>query len=266
MAVVAALSIKRVRNARPLWVPLGRAALGLFLLALWEFAAHTPGGIVASPLAILARIYEIAGSGKLARDALVTCWETVAGFAVGGGLGILLPILLWRSTRVINAIEPYIVTAIGVPKLAFAPILVLWFGISSGSKIVLVALMIFFMVFSMTLSGIRTLDVRLVAMLRVLGAGNADIRRELVVNSALPMILSALKIGLPRGFSAAIVAEYLGSTAGLGHAIVEAQAMADTVGIYAGIVTVTVIVLAVDRLLGLVQRRLLRWRPAAPIL
>lgn len=242
---------------------IGRLVLGGLLVAGWQSMALYESAAIASPFAVAARFVEIGLNGRLLRDAFVTLSETALGFLVGAGLGIALPLLLWRRSRLIAAIEPYVVTAIGIPKLAFAPILILWFGVAMTSKVVLVALMVFFMTFSMTLSGIRTLDTRLIAAMRVLGAGDGTIAREVVWYSALPLTLAAMKIGVPRAFSAAIVGEFLASERGLGRYIAEAQAVADITGVYTGIVAVTLIVLAADLLLARLQRSLLRWQPAS---
>ena len=239
----------------------GRIALAVLLVAGWHWMAIYESAVIASPSAVADRLLEISLNGRLLRDGLVTLGETVLGFLLGAGLGVVLPLTLWRRTRVLSAVEPYLVTAIGIPKLAFAPILILWFGVAIASKVVLVALMVFFMTFSMTLSGIRTLDTRLVAMVQILGARDVAIMREIVWYSALPLILSAMKIGLPRAFSAAIVGEFLASERGLGRYIAEAQAVADIAGVYTGIVAVTLVVLGTDHLLGRLQRWLLKWRP-----
>jgi NitT/TauT family transport system permease protein len=242
-------------------VAIGRFAFGLGLLGLWQAASVQFGAdLVAAPGPVFHRLIEIASNGILLRHTVTTLTEATTGFLIGGGLGVVLPLIVWRWTRGMQALEPYIVTAIGIPKLAFAPLLILWFGIALGSKVVLVALMVFFMMFIMTLAGIRSIDLRIVGALKVMGASNWFIMREVIWNSALPYILTSIRIGIPRAFSAAIVGEFLASDRGLGYYIAESRAIADPVGVYTGIAAVTLIVVGFDTALKLIESRMLRWR------
>src|SRR5712691_12366617 len=120
------------------WIVLGgRVLLALLLLLAWEIGARSLGTIFfAPPLAVLARIGELAQSGKLVTDIVATLRVAALGFVIACVAGVLLPFLLRRSARVTDAVEPYIMATMGIPKYALAPWLILWFGIGDMPKLV----------------------------------------------------------------------------------------------------------------------------------
>jgi NitT/TauT family transport system permease protein len=242
----------------------GRLLLGLAALATWH-ALHLVLGAewIASPGDIVRRSIEIAVSGELARHTGATLTEAALGFLLGGGAGILLPFALRRSPRLTAALDPLFSAGMGVPKLALAPLLILWFGIGVVSKVVFVAAVVFFLLFFNTLAGVRSLDPRLASAVRVLGGREWTVTREIAWHTALPYVFAGLKVGLPRAISAAVVGEFIAADRGLGYYINNARAMADPVGLFTGVTLVTVLVLAIDAVLERVQARSLAWRPLA---
>lgn len=245
------------------WLVLaGRIALALALLWAWDAGARRLGDLfLARPEDISRRIVEIARSGQLWIDMRATLAATAAGFSIGWTLGTVLPLLLSASRRATAAIEPFVIASMGIPKFALAPLLILWFGIGLAPKIVLVAFMVFYMVFINTFAGLRTVDRRLVDMARVVGATRRQVSRSIVWAWMQPFIFTGLRLSVPRALSAAIVGEFLVADRGLGHAIENARQTGDTTGVFAGIVVVTVLVLALNAVLNAIERRALAWRP-----
>lgn len=245
------------------WVILGgRVMLALLLLLAWEIGARTLGTIFfAPPLAVLARIGELAVSGKLVQDIAATLRVSALGFVIACSAGVLLPFLLRRSPRVTDAVEPYIMATMGIPKYALAPWLILWFGIGDTPKLVVVVLMVFYIVFITTFAGIRAVDQRLINMARIAGASEMVISREIIWKSLLPFFFTGLKVALPRAVSATIVGEFLVASEGIGHYIEHSRQVSDTVGVFAGIVIATTLVLAINAVVNVIERRTLRWRP-----
>jgi NitT/TauT family transport system permease protein len=242
----------------------GRVAIGLASLGLWHLAHVVLGAEwISSPTDVVRRMLEIAASGELANNALVTLIETAFGFLLGAGTGILVPFALRLSPRVTAALDPFLAGAMGLPKLALAPILILWFGIGVESKVVFVAAVVFFFLFFNTLAGVRSVDPRLASAAHVLGAGEWTVTREIAWNTALPYIFAGLKVALPRALSAAVVGEFIAADRGLGYYINNARAMADTVGLFTGVAVVTLLVLAIDAALERLRARSLAWRPLA---
>ena len=242
----------------------GRVALGVLCLAIWQ-AGHWALGAdwISGPVDIVRRLAEITASGELARHTMATLSEAALGFLLGGGAGMLLPFALRRSPRLTAALDPFFTAAMGVPKLALAPLLILWFGIGVMSKVVFVAAVVFFFLFFNVLAGVRSIDPRLAAAVRVLGAREWTVTWEIAWHTALPYVFTGLKVALPRAISAAVVGEFIAADRGLGYYINNARAMADPVGLFTGVTVVTVLVLAIDAGLERVQARSLAWRPLA---
>ena len=240
----------------------GRIVLAILLLLAWEIGARTLGRVFfAPPLDVLTRLVELAQGGRLLADVIATLRVSALGFVIACFAGLLLPFLLRRSARATEAIEPYIMATMGIPKYALTPWLILWFGIGDMPKLVVVVLVVFYIVFITTSAGIRTVDHRLVDMARVVGASETVISREIIWKSLLPFFFTGLKVALPRAVSATIVGEFLVSSEGIGHYIEYSRQVSDTTGVFAGIVVAVALVLAVNAVVNVIERRALSWRP-----
>jgi NitT/TauT family transport system permease protein len=240
----------------------GRAVLTLALLAGWEYGARTLGPLFfAPPIETAQRAWALALNGQMFSDIAATLRVAVAGFAIAGVVGVILPFLLRRSPRTTEAIEPAVMFTMGIPKYALAPWLILWFGIGDLPKLVVVALVVFYIVFITTFAGIRGVDRRLISMARVIGASERRIAREIIWTSLLPFFFTGLKIAFPRAVSATIVGEFLVSTQGVGRYIEGARQVSDTTGVFAGVVIALALVLVINAVLNGIERWALRWRP-----
>lgn len=243
-------------------VTAGRIGLAVLFLLAWKVGADRAGPLyVADPLQVFERIAADTLSGTLIRHTYTTLRIATMGFAIGCFFGIVLPFVLRRMPRLTNAIEPYIMASVGVPKYALVPLFILWVGIDDAPKLWLVGLLVFYPVFIAVFAGIRNVDRRLVDMARIMGAGETSIAREVVWNSLLPFFFAALKIALPRAVSAAIIGEFLVGNEGLGFLIENSRQNFDTTGVFAGIVVATALVLAINAVLVEIDRRFNAWRP-----
>jgi NitT/TauT family transport system permease protein len=243
-------------------VTVGRIALALLLLAAWKIGADTAGPIYAAdPLKVAQRIVEEVASGALLRHMYVTLRLATIGFAIGCIFGVGLPFVLRRLPRLTNAVEPYIMASVGIPKYALVPLFILWFGIDDAPKLWLVGFLVFYPVFIAVFAGIRNVDRRLINMARIAGAGEAAISREVVWNSLLPFFFASLKIALPRAVSAAIIGEFLVGNEGIGFLIENSRQNFDTTGVFTGVVVATALVLVINALLVWIDRRVSAWRP-----
>jgi NitT/TauT family transport system permease protein len=243
-------------------VVIGRIALAGLLLLAWKLGADLAGAVyVADPIAVVQRIVADTLSGELIGHTLATLRLSAIGFALGCGFGIAIPFGLRRLPRLTAAVEPCIMASVGIPKYALVPLFILWFGIDDAPKLWLIGLLVFYVVFIAVFAGIRSVPRGLIDMARVAGAGEAAIAREVIWNSLLPFFFAALKIALPRAVSAAIIGEFLVGNAGLGYLIEYSRQSFDTTGVFAGIVVATALVLAINGVLALVDRRVNAWRP-----
>jgi NitT/TauT family transport system permease protein len=243
-------------------VRLGQMLLAVSLLIAWYWGAVRLGpNVLARPDAVAARIGTMILSKSFYGHLFATASEALGGLLLGGAVGIAAPLLLRFSPRATDAILPFIRAAMGIPKLALTPVLILWFGLGILSKIVLIALITFFILFEAAFAGLRSIDGKHVRMIRILGATERQVTREVIVNSLRPFIFAGLKTALPWSVSAAVVGELLASQAGLGYLIGFSRDVGDVTGVCAGVVVVTALVLALDAGLSTIQTRSLRWQP-----
>jgi sulfonate transport system permease protein len=248
--------------SRKTGILLGRLGFALALLLAWQWAADAFGVIFfAPPLAVLDRLFEITQSGELFLDIWATLKVSAIGFVIAVVAGVILPFGLRLSPRVTAAVAPYIFWSQGIPKYALAPWLILWFGIGETPKIVIVVAMTFYVIFYNTFAGIKAVDLRLINMARVLGASEKVVAREVIWKSLQPFFYAGMKIAMPHAVGATIVGEFLVSTEGVGYYIEHARELSDTVGVFAGIVVATVLVLIINMIVNWMERRALSWRP-----
>jgi NitT/TauT family transport system permease protein len=174
---------------------------------------------------------------------------------------VLLPFLLRRHPVIVAILDPFMVGGYGAPKLAFAPLFILWFGIGIESKVALVASVVFFIVYFNTLAGVRALDPRLVQMAQIAGAGERHVARHIVFPAAVPHILAGFRIAVPYAIGGAVIAELISSNRGLGYLVQTGAMNFDTTSVFAAILAATLVVHAANWLLNAAERSLLRWRP-----
>lgn len=240
-----------------------RLVVALAALVAWQLASLLFGAHwVSPPLGTARRFWELTASGELLRHSLFTLTAAAGGFLVGGVPGAVLPFALRRFPRLAAVLDPYLVAGYGMPKLALAPLFILWFGIGLASKVALVASIVFFLIFFSTAAGVRGIDLRLVAMARVAGASEQAVARHVVWPGAVPYVFAGFKISLSYAVGAAVVGELISSNRGLGYLIQAAATDFDTTTVFAGLLALTLLIVAINELVEAAERRLLRWRPA----
>ncbi|MBO0764245.1 MAG: ABC transporter permease [Hyphomicrobiaceae bacterium] len=201
--------------------------------------------------------------GQILVHASYTLFEAVAGFLLGAIPAATLPFLLRRLPIATAVIDPFMVGGYGAPKLALAPLFILWFGIGIASKIALVAITVFFIVYFSALAGVRALDARLVQMAQVAGASERSVARHIVFPGAVPYIFTGLRIAMPYSIGGAVIAELISANRGLGYLIQLGAMNFDTTGVFVALVATTCIVFLGNWSVDTLERWLLRWRPPA---
>ena len=244
-----------------------RAAVLAAVLGLWEALTATwlDPFFYSRPSLIAAKLVswftDGTAIGSVWQQIAVTLQEAVAGFLLGSVAGIVLGILLGRARLLSEVLSPYLQALNAVPRIVLAALFLVWFGLGMQSKIATAFVLVFFPVFFNAFQGAREVDGRLVDNARVLGASRMQVLWSIVVPSSTSWILASLHTAFGFALIGAIVGEYAGATEGLGLLINQAQGLLDAAGIYAGMVLTTVLALAAEFLLGLLERRLMRWRP-----
>ena len=155
--------------------------------------------------------------------------------------------------------------AFATPKVALAPLIIIWFGIGLLPKVILSASLVFFPVYFNTLVGIAATKSELVSALRLMGASGLGIFRRVVLPNAIPYILVAMRITLPAALIGAIIGEFISSNRGIGYLIASASSRYDTAAVLAGIGSLVAFVLVLNSGVTALERWLLRWRPATPV-
>jgi NitT/TauT family transport system permease protein len=238
----------------------------MVLFAIWQLLTFMLGAYwVGSPWGVVTRLFHGVFYGDLLQHASYTLTEAVVGFVIGAIPAAALPFLLRRLPIVTAILDPFMVGGYGAPKLALAPLFILWFGIGIESKIALVAITVFFIVYFSAQSGIRALDAKLVQMAQVLGASERDVARHIVFPGAVPYIFTGLRIAMPYSIGGAVIAELISANRGLGYLIQLGAMNFDTTGVFVALAATTCIVFLGNWSVDVVERRLLRWRPPAEV-
>jgi NitT/TauT family transport system permease protein len=243
-----------------------RPALRVLLLAaslaLWEGAVRllsVPAFILPPPSQVGLALYRGAISGIYVQNLWITLAETLLGFALGSSIAFVLGIGLAASRAVEYFLYPYIVMFQSMPKVALAPLVVVWFGLGLTSKVVSAALIAFFPLLVNTVVGLRSADEDRVDLMRSLGASQMQIFRMLRLPSALPFIMAGLEVAVVFSLVGAIVAEFVGAEAGLGMLIQSRNFSMDVAGEFAILFILAVVGLILNAVLVFVRRRVLFW-------
>jgi NitT/TauT family transport system permease protein len=234
----------------------------IILIAVWQALSFWLGAYwVGTPWGTISRLAAGILSGDILRHSSYTMLEAALGFLIGGLPAAALPFALRRFPIVTAILDPFMVGGYGAPKLALAPLFILWFGIGIESKVALVAITVFFIVYFSTQAGIRALDAKLVVMAQVMGASEQHVARHIVFPGAVPYIFTGFRIAMPYSIGAAVIAELLSANRGLGYLVQLGAMNFDTTGIFVALVATACIVFIGNWSVNAVERRLLRWRP-----
>ena len=213
------------------------------------------------PLAVLQKAWDWFASGKIYEHLWITLVETVLAFVVGTLLGLVVGLWLALSPLASALLDPYIKALNSMPRVILAPIFAVWFGLGIWSKVALGVTLVFFIVFFNVYQGVKEVSPVVLANARMLGASSRDLLRTVYLPSATSWVFSSLHTAVGMAFVGAVVGEYLGSAAGVGYLILQAEAVFDINTVFAGIVVLTAFALALDALVTFGERRLLVWRP-----
>jgi sulfonate transport system permease protein len=259
----------RARRRR-IWMYAARVATLVVVIGGWQlftklkivdpFFYGQPSGIV---LKFRDWVDHGTAFGSIWAQIWVTMKEALLGFVFGVTGGVIFGVLLGQVRFLADVLGPYIKALNALPRIVLGSIFIVAFGLGTASKVLLAAVLVFFVVFFNAFQGVREVDRNLIANVRVLGASRFQIIRHVVVPSALTWIIASLHVAFGFAIIGAIVGEVLGAQQGLGLVIYNAQGNFDANGIFAAMVIIAVIALTAEWLIGRLERRLLRWRPPA---
>ena len=256
-----------------------QVALLVLLLVAWHVAARDDkvAFFLGEPIKVAGRVWSwflpwslppnalfpdgLPGNADIYRHLGTTLLETGLAFAIGTVLGLACGLWLALAPTASLILDPYIKAANSMPRVILAPIFALWFGLGIWSKVALAVTLVFFIVFFNVYQGVREVSPVLLANARMLGASQRQLLRTVYLPSATSWVFSSLHTSVGLAFVGAVVGEYLGSARGVGYLILQAEGTFDVNTVFAGIAVLTAFALALDALVGVAERRLMKWQP-----
>ena len=214
-----------------------------------------------TPVDVARQIWVWLANGSIWYHLWITLSEAILAFVIGAVAAIVLGFWFARQPRLAAVFDPYIKAANALPRVVLAPIFTLWFGLGIWSKVALGFTLVFFIVFFNVYQGVKEVNRTVLENARMLGMSERQLLRHVYLPSALSWVFSSLHTSIGFAVVGAVVGEYLGSAAGLGYLIAQAEGMFDIAGVFAGMFVLSAFVLVIDGLVTLAERRLLRWQP-----
>ncbi|AXQ95736.1 ABC transporter permease [Cereibacter azotoformans] len=233
-------------------------ALGL----LWEAAVAlglNSGRLLPPPSAVGATLWSLWQGGGLADHALATLGRVGAGFGLGVAAGTLAGALTGYSCLASRLLDPSLQALRAIPSIAWVPLFILWFGIFETSKIVLIAVGVFFPVYLGLMAAIRSVDRRIVEVGRIYRLSGPAMVGRILLPAVLPAYVTALRSGLGLGWMFVVAAEFMGASEGLGYLLIDGQQLGKPGQIVAAIIAFALLGKATDSLLGWISAPFLRW-------
>ncbi|MGM4932682.1 ABC transporter permease [Tardiphaga sp. 619_E2_N8_5] len=245
--------------------------VAVVVIGLWHLLTTVPvfGRMLlppfffSNPWDVGSQIVSWFASGIIWKHLGITLLESVLAFVIGSTLGVLIGFWFARQPRLAAIFDPYVKMANALPRVVLAPIFALWLGLGIWSKVALGVTLVFFIVFFNVYQGVKEVSPTVLANGRMLGMSERQLMRHVFWPSALSWMFSSLHTAVGFAVVGAVVGEYLGSAAGLGYVIQQAEGTFDVAGVFAGMFVLSAFVIAIDVLVSVVEKRLLVWKPVA---
>lgn len=237
------------------WIPV------LIIVCLWEFGSGVflDPMFVSKPSAVALRIVKDLQNGRLLNHMHVTFYEIFLGYVFGAVIGGLIGYFAGMSPAVARIVEPYAVILNSIPKVAIAPLMIIWFGIGITSKVVMAVLMVLFVMFFNVFLGVRSMPSDYVYLARFMGARRSDVIAHVVIPFIAPYLVAGLKQAIVFAMIGTLVAEFIASSKGLGYYIQLASSSFDAAGVFTGVTVLMALVLLVTAILTGAEDRFMGW-------
>jgi NitT/TauT family transport system permease protein len=239
------------------------AVIGFFFIS-WEIGGRY--GLLdpfffSSPVAIAKDLFNLFYTGKIYPHILMTMKEVLAGLFLGTLTGMITGIVLGKNEILARVMDPVLMGLYAIPKIAIAPLFILWFGLGIAGKIVFTWVVVFFLIFFNTYAGMKTIDIELIDSVKTMGASRWQMLTKVSIPSCLPWVLVGLRSSLGAALIAAIVGEFIAADTGLGHLIMEGSTLFMTQRVLSVVLLLSAIVISMDVSLRLLEKRFMKWRP-----
>jgi NitT/TauT family transport system permease protein len=258
----AAQPVRPAVSRRMPWEALQLPLSAVVLLLAWEAVvrwSEVPIYILPPPSAIASSLWDILGSNLLYENAATTFFEALCGFGIAVVLGILFAVLITESETCARIIYPYFAGLQSMPKVAIAPLVVIWFGFGLSSKVVLAALLAFFPMLVNAVEGLRAADSGRLKLMRALDASRWQTLRHVRLPYAMPFFLAGIELAGIYSMLGALVGEFVGAQKGIGYWLMAMNMNVDTSGSFALLALLALYGICLQRLVAVVRRRSLFW-------
>ncbi len=236
--------------------------LGMSILFVWQGVSGrlVDDFFISNPLKVAQRLWEWIANGSIFVHLWATLYATVLGFVIGSVIGAALGLWLGVSVFTSRLLNPYLSALNALPKVALAPLFVLWFGLGIESKIALAAVLVLFLVFLNTFAGVRQVDQDLIDMARLMRANHLQVLQKVILPSTLSWLFAGLRVSVPYALIGAVLGEMIASNRGLGYLVQYSGAQFDTAGVFAVLIVIAGLAMALNMLVDILQNRMERWR------
>lgn len=259
-----------VTSRRTLSVRASSLLLLVAILAFWEFGVRffkVPKFLIPPVSDIAVALWRGLAAAPMAKNGLwyhsgITLAEILLGFFIGSAIGLAIGVVVSQMPKLEAILEPYVAALQSLPKVAVAPIIVVWLGFGISSKVAIICLLTFFPVLVTSIAGLKAVDPDRIDLLRSLSATRWQIFRKAKFPSALPYIFAGLNMAAAFAVVGAVVGEFVGAQAGLGVLILQMEAQMDTAGSFSVFIVLSVIGIVLTAILRRIQHRVLHWMPA----
>lgn len=242
---------------------LQRILPALVIIGAWELAAMYlfDPRFVGRPSAILKYFLAEIQKPRIWIDTQVTFAEILIGYVIGVVTGSAAGFYLGFRPALARIVEPYLLVLSAIPKLAIAPIIIIALGIGIESKVFIVVSMVFFLMFYAVFTAVKQIEPDFIHQARIMNAGRLEVIRYVVAPAISPSLFDGMKTSIVFAMVGALLGEFIAAKAGLGLYIINAQGAFNVNGVWTGVIMICVLIAVLTALIGVVERRMLRWLP-----
>ncbi|MFJ2833238.1 ABC transporter permease [Streptomyces sp. NPDC087263] len=252
----------RPRGRHGTMVMLGQLGIVLLFLGVWQLLSGRVIDyfLISNPVDVIAKLYNVLGDSTMHGHIMATGQELILGWALGASAGAVMGWALGAFKTAGEIMEPILNAINGIPKVALAPMMLLWFGLGMGSKIAIASMIVFFLVFFNVYSGMRNVPQPLVEVARSMGASRMFVVRKVVLPSVSVPLFAGLKAGVSFAMIGVIAGEFISADKGLGYYSMTSTQQFDPAGLFAALVIIVAMVVFGSSLIGVFERRALKWQ------
>ena len=243
-------------------VAMGRALLIVVIVGIWGFASGRwiDAQSVSDPWSVMVALGELIESGRLWPQLGQTVTEVFVGYAAGAAAGTSLAFAFVVVPSAERIMRPFLLALYSIPKIALAPLMVMWFGLGIAPKIILAGVFVFFIVFMNAVTGIQSVNRDHINIIRVMGASRSAILRKIIIPTMVPFLVLGLRVSIPEAMTGAVIGEFISASQGLGYLVYAASNELNMAVSLAAIITLVMVVAISDLAVGLIEQRL-PWQP-----